>query len=178
MEKIKKFLFAGRIGAALPEDVYRAFQDHYVRQNLVSAGLAIKTAGASPQFQSAAIAYLLGGQLLKKVAVAATTLSTAVAWTGVASTFNAGGVLLTIDNAGNITQVPTSIVSTLTSQAAAIAGITWPVVPDNVVVIGAIVVSTSAANTTFTGGTTNLDAANITVDYLNIVGPMYPVTQI
>jgi len=50
----------------------------------------------------------------------------------------------------------------------------WPKVPPGYAVIGAIVISTGTANTTFTAATTALDAAGITVDYINVQGPFFP----
>jgi len=54
----------------------------------------------------------------------------------------------------------------------------WPEVPANKVAIGAVKIETGAA-TTFTPGTTALDAANITDTYYNIVGgvPIKPLAS-
>lgn len=180
MEKIKKFLMAGQPGAAKPEDIFRAVQDLFARQCLGSAALAINGA-AGPTWKmtnAAALPYLINGTLLTKTAATAQAVPTAVSWAAVASTYNAGGFLIALDNAGNIVTFPTNITSTTTSAAAALAAIVWPVVPDTYCVIGAIVINNTAANTAFTGGTTNLDAANIGVNYINVTGPFYPVTQI
>lgn len=175
MEKIKKFIIGGGSTTPHPEDILRALGDLYQRQNLVSPGMAIKSGGASPQFLTGANSYLIGGKLYQAAAVAANSLNAGITWAAVASTYSAGAYIIALDNAGTLYALPTNVSSTTTSQAAALAGIVWPAVPDTFCVIGVIVVSTSSANTAFTGGTTNLDAAGITTNYINITGPFYPV---
>ncbi len=121
-----------------------------------------------------ALTYLNSGQLYQKAAVAANAVPAALSWAAVAGSFNAGALLLSVDVAGNLYTYVSSITASPTSQAAALNGLVWPWVPETQTVIGAIVVSSSAANTAFTGGTTNLDAANIAATYINTTGPFFP----
>lgn len=154
----------------------KVFEALFNTQSLGNAGLAIN-AGAAATWKmtnSAALVYVIGGQAYRKAAVTAQAVPSAISWTGVASTYNAGAFLITLDSSGTVTTIPSSVVSTTASQAAAVAGISWPQVPVGSVVIGAIVISTSTANTTFTAGTTALDAAGISVDYINVQGPFFP----
>jgi len=177
MEKIKKFLFAGPIGTYKPEDIFRAVQDLFTRQVIVP-GLLVSSAAVTFATTNA-IQYLINGVLYTKAALSAIAVPTATAWSAVASTFNAAGFLVTLDAAGNVATIPTNVVSSLVSANNALAGIVWPTVPDNVVVVGGFVVYTTAANTAFTPGTTNLiGAANIGTITINTTGPFYPVTPV
>ncbi len=174
MQAIKKRLINGAQNSRESFELMKAIESLFNTQNLVSPGLAIKSGGASPQFLTGALTYLLNGQLYQKVASAAVSVTAAISWTGVASTYNAGAWLVAVDAGLNITLFASNVTSTTASAAAALQGIVWPMVPETYCVIGAIIVNTSTANTTFTGGTTNLDAAGLTVTYLNFTGPFYP----
>lgn len=174
MEKIKTFL-VGIAAALLPETLLRALGCLYQTQNLVSPGLAIKSGGGSPQHLTGAIQYLINGVLYTKAAVAAADLPATISWTGAASVYNAGGWIVGVDSGGNLSYYATNVTSAA-SAASALAGIRWPTVPQGIAVIGAIVVYTSTANTTFTAATTNLDATGLTTLYLNTVGPFYPMS--
>lgn len=156
------------------------FKSLYSTQCLGSAVLAINAGSAATwkMTNSVALPYLINDVMYRKAAATAQAVPTQITWSAVASTYNAGAFLIGLDNAGNVSTYPTNVTATTTSQAAAVAGIVWPAVPEGVAVIGAIVISTSAANTAFTGATTALDAANITVDYINIQGPFFPTAPI
>jgi len=183
LQTIKKRLIDGVFSTGEMYALLKSFEGLFSTQNLVSPGLAIKTGGSSPQFQTGAISYVIGGTLYQKAAVAASNVPAALSWTGAAGVYNAGALLLTVDNAGNLYTYVSNIASSSTSMAVAIQGIQWPWVQDassatgvagGQAVIGAIIVATNVANTTFTGGTTNLDTAAITTTYINITGPFYP----
>lgn len=155
-------------------ELLKGFEFLGKNQNLVSPGLAIKSGGTSPQFLTGAITYVIGGVMYQKIAVAANSLTSAISWTGVAATYNAGAYVVCIDNTGTYQLVTTNVTSNTTSAAAAVQGLQWPSIPDGYCVVGIILVAATTANTTFTGGTTNLDAAGITTTYINITGPFYP----
>lgn len=179
MEKIKRFLVQDG-PVAMQFGVQKSFQDLFARQPLASAALAINAASAATwkMGNATALPYLVDGRLATKAAATAQAVPTAISWAAVASTFNAGGFLIALDAAGTVFTYPTNVTASTVSSANALAGLVWPVVPEDKCVIGAIVVYNTAVNTAFTGNTTALDAANIGVQYINAVGPFYPVTPV
>jgi hypothetical protein len=174
MQSIKKRLIDGIFANGEQMALLKLFESLFNTQNLVSPALAIKAGGSSPQFQTGAFTYLINGQLYQKAAVAANSVPAALSWPGTAGLYNAGAVLLSVDAAGNLYTNVSNVTASAASQAAAMNGIVWPWIPETQTVIGGFIVSTSAANTAFTGGTTNLDAANIAVAYFNTTGPFFP----
>lgn len=179
MEKIKRYLVQdGPVVSQL--GALRSFQDLFARQALASAALAINAGSAATwkMGNSAALPYVINGQLATKAAATAQAVPTAVTWAAVASTYNAGGFLIALDAAGTVFTYPTNVTASTVSSANALSGLLWPTVPESQCVIGAVVVYNTAANTAFTAGTTALDAANIGVQYINITGPFYPVTTV
>lgn len=156
-------------------DLGKIFENLYATQCLGSAALVINAGSAVTwkMANAAALPYVINGVLASKAAATAQAVPSAVSWTGAASVFNAAGFLIALDSAGAVTTYPTNVTATA-SAATALSGLVWPAIPDTVCVIGGIVVTNSAANTTFTAATTALDAANITTLYFNTTGPFYP----
>lgn len=124
-----------------------------------SAGLAIK-AGSSALAKSVnTIYYWLNGVLYTKAAADMAAL------TGINIANGSKNVVaFCIDSAGTLTAVAGTAATTL-------AGIVPPTIPNNVAVIGWILID-NGTGSTFTGGTTALDAASLTVTYVNGVGPV------
>ena len=157
----------------------KIFENLFNTQCLGSAGLAINAGSAATwkMTNAAALPYEIGGVTYSKVAATAQAVPTAITWAAVASVFNAGGFLIGLDSAGAVSTYPTNVTSAA-SAAAALAGVSWPAVPDNICVIGGLIIANSAANTAFTGATTALDAANISVLYFNTTGPFFPTAPL
>ena len=159
MEKIKQLLIVG--GAQiLPETISRAFNDPYSRQALNSGGLAIKAASGVLVKSVNVITAIVNGVLVQKAAgdmPALTGLNIA------ASAY--GAAVFAIDVAGNLTAYFTN--------TGALANLVMPPIPTNVAVIGQVVIQNGTASV-FTGNTTALDTASLTVTYINQVGPFYP----
>lgn len=178
MEKIKRFLVQDG-PVAMQLGVMRSFQDLFARQPLASAALAINAATAATwkMGNATALPYLVNGVLGLKTAATAQAVPAAITWPAVAATFQAAAFHVALDINGNVVTFP-SAVATGASQANALAGIVWPVVPEQYCVIGSIVVYNTAANTAFTAGTTALDAANIGVQYINYLDAFYAVTPV
>jgi hypothetical protein len=119
-------------------------------------GLAI-AAGASPAVKASAFDYRINGRIFGKAAQAAVSLANL----GVVAAGKSSAAFLAIDAAGNVT----------VSAVAPDEG-NDIVVPDpgsGACLFGAVNVSNGGA-TAFTGGTTALDAADITVIYHNLSG--------
>jgi hypothetical protein len=76
-----------------------------------------------------------------------------------------GAAVFAIDVAGNLTAYFTN--------TGALANLVMPPIPTNVAVIGQVVIQNGTASV-FTGNTTALDTASLTVTYINQVGPFYP----
>jgi hypothetical protein len=159
MEKIKQLLIVG--GAQiLPETVSRAFNDPYSRQALNSGALAIK-AGSSALAKSVnVITAIINGVLVQKAAGDMPALTGLNIANG-----SFGAVVFALDVAGNLTAY--------FSNTGALANLVMPPIPTNVAVIGQLVIQ-NGTGSAFTGGTTALDTASLTVTYINQVGPFYP----
>lgn len=126
---------------------------------LNTAGLAIKTGSSALAKTGAADCYLLADGTLQKIA-AATDMP---ALTGLVITANSFNVAcFFIDRTGT-----TSVVFGI--EATTIAGIKWPTFPERKALIGTLLITHSS---TFTGGTTALDAA--TTVYINATAPYDP----
>jgi hypothetical protein len=159
MEKIKQLLVVG--GAQmLPETVSRAFNDPYSRQCLNSAALAIKTASSALAKSANIVTAIVNGVLVQKAA------SDMPALTGLnIANGSFGAVVFAVDVGGNLTAYFTN--------TGALANLVMPPIPTNVAVIGQLVIQ-NGTGSAFTGGTTALDTASLTVTYINQVGPFYP----
>ena len=158
MEKIKLYLNAGGSGSPQPESLTRAFNDLYSRQCLTSAGLAVGT--TTTKFKLGNATYAVVGGTTVLVASA-----DGPALTGYNLTSGqAGGFVVTVDSAGTIYALGIT-------AAASIGGIVYPAVPVGQAVVGLALINTTNA-ATFTGGTTLMNASNVT--YVNVIGPFYP----
>jgi len=124
---------------------------------LTSAGLAIK-AGASALVKTGAAATTLSVEGVL-ASIAAATDMPALVGTVTADLFNV--YVFSQDRAG-------TRYTTMGTEAATLAGVKFPSIPDNRAVIGFIVATASGA--AFIGGTTALDAGTVTVSYNNSVG--------
>lgn len=152
----------------------KAFENLFRTQALNSGNLRIQGGSAAATWQTQnALIYVLDGVTYSLAAQSSQAVPTAITWSAVASTFQAGAFLITVDAGGTVRTIPTNI-GVGTSAALALQGIVWPPVPLGQVVFGIVLIANSAANTAFTGATTNLDAANISTTFINISEPFYP----
>lgn len=140
----------------------------YVANNQPLTSFGITNGAAATVFKTGATASLAvaGGAPVK---VAASTNFPALTGLVVPTTFKVMIAFFT-DSAGNLTQA-------WGNQSTAVAGVTWPDVPKNVAVVGFCLLE-NATGSNFTGGTTALDTANITLTYGNGSGPLAPVSVI
>lgn len=152
----------------------RAFENLFRTQALNSGNLRIQGGSAAPTWQTQnAIIYTIEGVTYSLAAQSSQAVPSAITWTAVASTFQAGAFLITADAGGTVRTIPTNV-GTGTSAALALQGIVWPPVPIGQVVTGIVIIANSAANTAFTAATTNLDAANISTTFINVSEPFFP----
>ena len=163
MQFIKKRLIA------LPNsreafELMKVFESLHNTQTLGQAGLAIN-AGASPLVKATnAFSAIVGGVLVYK---AAGTAMPALPALPLVLTLNYQAWLFTIDGAGNLYTTPGL-------PALALANVQLPIMPENVAVIGSLILYNGTAGT-FTPGTTALDTALLVPIYNNTTGPFYPV---
>jgi len=142
-------------------DVITSLQVSLLDCVLNSAGLAIK-AGSSALAKSVnTITAFIDGVLVSKAAADMPAL------VGTIAAAKYGLFVFSVNASGTLTTTP----GTLTG--AALANLVFPTIPDGDVVIGFIVVHNGSAST-FTGGTTALDAADITTTYVNTPFPFNP----
>jgi len=115
--------------------------------------IAIKTgSSALAKLTNAAVAKV-NGTLVRIAAADLPALTTAASL----ASGDKNVVLFVTDNAGTVTNL-------YGTKSTTYAGIVFPTVANTLTVLGGIVITAAA---TFTGGTTALDAANITVDYFD-----------
>lgn len=145
---------------------------------LAAAGLAIKAGGASPQFKTVnSVPTVIDGKF--KTALAATA---AISFSAGHATLNAGLTkgkqcvfAVCHDGAGNVSTVQGQIVNS-SDVSGNSSGVQFGGIKKGLAVIGYIEVSTNDA-TAFIPGTTNLDAAGVTVTYQDCMGmPANPLT--
>lgn len=158
MEKIKQYLNAGGSSSPLPETLMRAFNDLYSRQCLTSAGLAVGT--TTTKFKLGNATYAVVGGLTVLVASADGPVLTGYNLTS----GQVGGFVVTVDSTG-------TIYAQAIGAAATIGSIVYPVIQPTQAVVGVVLINTTNA-ATFTGGTTVMNASNVT--YVNVIGPFYP----
>jgi hypothetical protein len=142
------------------DDLYKLFQGIYQRLSYVTMndpGLAIKAGGGVLVKTGATGTILNMGGIL--VAIAASTDMPALAGTVVNATFNV--FVFSQDSAG-------TRYTTMGTAAATLAGVKFPNLPDNRVIIGFIVVNPTGTGN-FVGGTTALDDVTVVpnVVYVN-----------
>jgi hypothetical protein len=145
------------------DDLYKLFQGIYQRLSYVTmndAGLVIK-AGGGVLVKTGATGTLLsmGGTLVN---IAAATDMPALAGTVVNATFNV--FVFSQDSAG-------TRYTTMGTAAATLAGVKFPVIPDNRCIIGYIVVNPTGTGN-FVGGSIALDDVTVVpnVVYVNTEG--------
>lgn len=143
--------------------VLKAIGDRMSTQPLRTAGLVIKAGGSAlAKIGSADYYASVNGKL---VTIAASTDMPAL--TGLTITANSYNVAcFFVDSAGTVT-------AAFGTEATTLAGVKWPVFPENKALVGALVITHSA---TFTGGTTALDTA--TTVYISPVGAFDPTILI
>ena len=157
MEKIKQIVVVGgSSGILATENLLRAFNVMFSRQNLVSSVLAVKSAASPLARVTGNVTAMLNGRLVQSVAadLPAVTLVLTAAQT-------AYGLVL-MDAAGVFTV-------NYSAPAVGVGNIQFPLVPTDKVALGFILFNTAA---TFTGGTTAMDTAGIS--YFNTVGAFSP----
>ena len=153
----------------------KAFESLFNTQALSSGGLTFTT---TTWQTAAAVPYLINNVTFTKAVFTTQAVPTSIAWTGAASTFNAGAFLIGLDSAGTVTTYPSAVTASTVSAAATLGLLVYPQVPDNVCVIGTIIIQATTANTTFTPAVTALNAAGITTTFINTVGPFFPINPI
>jgi hypothetical protein len=67
------------------------------------------------------------------------------------------------------------VIPSSNGPVAAVGQLAWPAIPDNTVVIGYLILNNGSAGT-FTPATTSLATAGLVLNYINTVGPFYPVS--
>jgi hypothetical protein len=144
--------------------VLKPMVDRYSSQSLTTAGLVISSAGATVAKIGAADFYAVATGVLVKVA-AGTALPALTGIVITAANFNV--VLFFVDSAGVVTVAAGT-------QAAAIGGIVFPQFPDGKALIGFLLITNAS---TFTGGTTALDAAT-TVYFSPVMGALDPTVLV
>lgn len=142
-------------------DVLTSLQVSLLDFVMNTAGLAIK-AGSSALAKSVnVIKAMVNGVIVSKAA------GDMPALVGSIAASKKGLFVFSMDASGTLTTTP----GTLT--AATLADIVFPTVPSGNVVIGFIIVENGSASA-FTGGTTALDATDITTTYVNTPFPFNP----
>lgn len=140
-------------------------------RNMTAAVLAINAAGAATFKTTSAYSYLVDGIFKSKTALAAQAFSAghAVQAAGTTLYYTVG-----LDAAGNVTTYQGTAPSAnqiaaalMNGQAASSVPSNIADVPDGVTAVGLIKVVTNSS-TTFTPGTTLLDAAGLTVTYYDV----------
>lgn len=162
MEKIKQMLAAGGAqGLTMPEHVARVFASLFSTQAVSSSGWNVGTGLLVARTGSAVTVVEVNGITVR---LAANT--SAPALTGLnLTTGQHAAVMTTCDSAGTLRNYVSNV-------AASAGAISYPPIPGDQAVIGIVYL---APTTTFTGGTTALDAANVNALFVSVVGPFYPI---
>lgn len=162
MEKIKQLILAGGpMAMSLPETVLRLFGDLFARQCVsgsgwnVGAGLLVARTGSGVTVVE-----------VNGVTVRLAANTSAPALTGLNMTTGQHAAVLTTCDAGG------TLRNYFSGVAASAAAIQYPTIPVSETVIGIVYL---APTTTFTGGTTALDAANVNATFVSVQGPFYPI---
>lgn len=162
MERIRQLVAAGGThGLNLPEVVLRMYADLYARQCVSGSGWNVGAGLLVPRTGSNVTIVEVNGVTVR---LAANT--SAPALTGFNLTNGQHGAVLTTCDAGGTLRNYTS------GAASSAAAIQYPTIPANEAVIGIVYF---APTTTFTGGTTALDAANVNATFVSVQGPFYPI---
>jgi hypothetical protein len=142
-------------------NAFDTIQRALANELLNSPGLAIK-AGASPTVKAANgyFAYFEGTTVFKAA-------SDMPALSGTIANTNKGLVVFTLKSDGTLTARKGGY------DVASYAALVWPTVPDGEIPLGAVIIE-NGTGSTFTGGTTALDTASLTVTYISMFGPILP----
>lgn len=132
------------------------FNNALLYRTFGSAVFDIKAGGSALAKNTEPISILVNGAI---VAIADNTDTAALSGTIAATEFNCW--LISTSDGSTLT-------TTQGTAGATIADVVIPAVPSGETALGIIVVTKSDG--TFTGGTTALDAANVTTTYINIIG--------
>lgn len=119
-----------------------------------TAGLAIKTGGSAIAKTANIITAVIDGVLVSKAAADCAAL------VGTIAAAKKGLFVFTLKADGTFTTRAGSL------TAATLAALTWPTIPSDEVVVGFLIVQNGTASD-FVGGTTALDATDITTTYVN-----------
>jgi hypothetical protein len=143
--------------------ILKSLVDRYSSQPLTSAGLVINGAGAAfPKIGAADFYASVQGVLVKVAAGTAMPALTGIVIT--AANFNV--VCFFVDIAGVLT-------AAAGTQAATLGGVVFPQPPDGKALVGFLIITNAS---TFTGGTTALDAA--TTVYVSPLGAFDPTVLV
>lgn len=153
-------------------ELMKVFEQCYNTQCLTSA--AIQATGAVATWSTSALTYVVNGITIAKAALTTQAVPAACALTNTG--FQNVVFMIGLDVAGNVTTYAGPVATSANSAADALSKLTYPQIPDGVVVIGGVIIQSNA--TTFTPGTTNFNAAGITATAFNTVGPFFPVSPI
>ena len=145
------------------ENLLRALA--YVANNQPLSAVGITNGAAALVFKTGASAALAvaGGQLQK---LAASTNFPALTGLVIPASTKVH-VAFYVDSSGNLGQ-------SWGNQSAAVAGCTFPDVPENTSLLGTALIEIGVGGP-FTGGTTALDNAMVTLTYGGAIGPLSPV---
>ena len=160
MERIKQLIQNTGMNAVPPETLQRAFNALHANMCLASGAFTIPAA-VTPVTAATAVVATLGGKVVTIAASTATPTWT-TAMSVAANSFLV--VLTTVNAAGTMTNYVSNSPTTA-------AGLVFPVIPLNEVVIGGMYLAPTA---TFTGGTTLLNAVNVNAVALSAVGAVHP----
>ena len=143
-----------------------AFNTEFAEQLLINPTLAIKTGGSALVKSSNAFTCVVGGKIIAKAAgdMPALTGTIPTAYTSAYSFFIDTAGTITVVKGNNVLTTDGLTTSDLFPQDST-TGLSSK--PDGKLCIGMIVV-VNAIGSTFTGGTTALDTASLTVYYSNM----------
>ena len=169
MEKIKQYLLAGGGSAlALPETLVRAFNCLFTGQALTSSGWNVGSGLLVPRTGTPVTFVQVNGAVVRlSTNVSAPSLPASF----VLTTGQYGAILTTCDSGGTLRNYFSTVVTAASVTNGGTAGLVFPIIPAAEAVIGIVYL---APTTTFTGGTTALDAANVNAVFSSVVGPFYP----
>lgn len=144
-------------------DLFKILSDVYNRLNsvtLTSGGLAIK-AGSSALAKTASAALITIKGVMRSFGAADMP-----ALTGIILTLNYNVAVFSVDSAG-------TSYTDMGTAAASVVGVKFPNLPATRTILGFVLIY-NGAGTTFTCGTTALDAASVTTTYVNTLGAFDP----
>lgn len=143
------------------EALFDKLQRRFANMVFNSAGLAIKTGGSALAKSVNTIFAIVDGVLVKKAAADMAALSGSNVPDGSKNVY-----VFTVQVDGTLKTYPGTAATT-------VGGITWPTILDGEAVIGFAVVE-NGTGSNFVPGTTALDAASLTVSYVNTTHPFIP----